>query len=1409
MAGEGLIELQEMEGAGMILSDIEEYRKTETQLMKNAGWSEQQIKEHWGIVEPNRSSIKEYWNNVYNSFKDPVQITINEEAVNKARASQDNLLKDYQDEKIDQQTFQEQMNALNEELTVLGKGQVEVLGVSGQDILDLPSDIKKSAVGDTFDFQLYLERGLSKSIYNLHKTYKKGDPLPDAFFEEPGDTGHIERAIESLAQIVPDLPVYFGGAVPGFLLTRNKIAAATSAGFVAGSIREMYIQAILDGEVDTFSEFWNIFLEEGWKAGAKEGITLGATVAFPQMLGTKTFMGNFAAQYTAFVGVGSALEQHMPTKDELINTALVLGALNVGGRGVEKTFDYIKKSNKSPHEVLEEVVIDPNLKQKIVSKNLEIKETKDIEVKETYESLQEKVIQLEKDIKEGKKPLEKIREEQAEVQKQFDILQQKETKPIETKEKITEKIEVLEKELKTLETKKPKEVETKETKKIEEDLLDIPEFLRKEAEKETKPVEVKETKEVETKNNERIIEIKNEIVREKQKLEIIEKETKETQTKEIETAEVKEIKETTDPVENVKKNISFEQPKERSTVGDFFNKMQEMFVDRLHPILQVVKVKEKKQRTVKEPLSPYEKFRIQPGIVGRAMHFITHGTLNFKDLSFRGKGFNDILVSIKEGGKRAYEDFAAFAVAKRALEKINQGFETGFNKADVIATIKKLEGKYEKIFQEFVEYQKSLLDYMLESGMVDKKLYNIITEANKDYVPFNRVIDAKDSSIGNTVFNPLKQFKGSKRQVIDPIETVYKNTLHFITMAERNSAFIEFFTFVEKNIKEFPDIKKADKKAKPIKVTKKELEKIVTDPSKLTDAVAEGFTIFRKDGHIISDSQVGFFRNGKFEVWEVGKDLATALKDMNHSQAKMLLKIIGLPSRTLRAGATLAPEFMVKNVGRDTLTAGIFSKSGTIPMLGTLQGIFHLTLGKRFGGQMYTKWIKSGGLQSMLVSMDRNYFAKNVRSEFVNTRAFNVLKNPLELLRMASELFETSTRLGEFANAYKKAKKAGLSEKQALERAGFEGRDVTVDFKKMGTQIQAFNMISAFFNARLQGYAKIFDGMKNRPLTTFTRIGMYITAPTILLWLKNHDDPRYQQLKRWEKDLFWIFITGDGTVEDGNYRVWRVPKPFELGILFGTGVEKILDMINSKHPDKVKLFLKEFTFDNLKTLGPIPDFIKPAIENWSNKSLFSNRPIVDRGLEKLLPEYQWNEYTSETAKAIGNVLRFMLGDESSWTSPQRIDSLIYNWSGTLGRHVVNMADKALIESGIMPDPVKPADTLADMPIIKAFVVRNPSLGSEHIEDFYRMYIPLKKRIDTINSLTDPIEIEKQLNNLTKKIGMESMTLISIKEALDNQRLLISLITQNKNIPPDEKRQHIDDITRMMIMIAKDAVEKIK
>ena len=90
------------------------------------------------------------------------------------------------------------------------------------------------------------------------------------------------------------------------------------------------------------------------------------------------------------------------------------------------------------------------------------------------------------------------------------------------------------------------------------------------------------------------------------------------------------------------------------------------------------------------------------------------------------------------------------------------------------------------------------------------------------------------------------------------------------------------------------------------------------------------------------------------------------------------------PSKLLRAGSTLAPEFMVKNIMRDSLTASLFSRANTIPILAQFRGLFHMIMGKRFGGEMYQKWIKSGGLQSMVTSMDRTYFAKNVKKELID-----------------------------------------------------------------------------------------------------------------------------------------------------------------------------------------------------------------------------------------------------------------------------------------------------------------------------------------------------------------------------------------------------------------------------------------
>ena len=61
------------------------------------------------------------------------------------------------------------------------------------------------------------------------------------------------------------------------------------------------------------------------------------------------------------------------------------------------------------------------------------------------------------------------------------------------------------------------------------------------------------------------------------------------------------------------------------------------------------------------------------------------------------------------------------------------------------------------------------------------------------------------------------------------------------------------------------------------------------------------------------------------KVYEVGSEIATVLKDMNRWQSKWLMRMIAIPTKTLRAGATLDPAFIIKNFFRDTGFAAVFS----------------------------------------------------------------------------------------------------------------------------------------------------------------------------------------------------------------------------------------------------------------------------------------------------------------------------------------------------------------------------------------------------------------------------------------------------------------------------------------------------
>ena len=1353
------------------------------------------------------------------------------------------------------------------------------------------------AVGEDADWQTYWERGLGKSNINLFMQHraskgkttfgKTGYDWRKAFSEEPDDTGAIERLFESLVGLGADAPTFGAGmAIGGLASGGNPFAMGFGGGFVNDSIKHMYLGALERGDVDTFGEFWEQFMKHGVSEGIKGGLTMGAMMTAPAALPFLK-MGKYAiptnkftvasSRWAALTGVGAVVEGQMPTKDEMVNNALILGLFGVidptAGKMVSKS---AKKNKTDSMEIIDSLSKDIVMKQEVSAKNKKtFSKDKEI-VKSENKSLKEELSELNKLDKESMpKVVENKQVEITRIESEIKTLktniENAKTESIKTLNKT--KLELLEKDLVDLKENKGKFIEKKdvETFKKDQNVRVEKELVELEAKQADVLFELNQLKQrkknnefyndsrlklltMEAKKNATEINNKRTLLKKDRRIEEIEKELAENGEPVTKTYEKnKDIK----PHENVDVNFILDKTGigkiklEKISTEQVKNSFIIKWLDRLYPLNEAVKNAKERGMPIKS-FDLYKKMRIQMGNIGKGFHFIQKATFDFKTLKDNGKSFLEITKSAINDVK-SYQEFTAYSIAKRAMEKFEQGISTIYSvskadRAKLQNVIKEFEGKYGEVFKELNLYQQRVLTYLADAGILGKELYAKVLELNKDFVPLNKVLDlsiqnkGKDTGLGSTVKNPLKKMEGSvkERTTIDPLETMFLNTLHFIQIAERNAVnqgFIKMALDAQKlkavyKGKDLIDPFSKDmiyevKNLKEVKVTGKELEGLFLDSKGMSENAKNGLVVLRKQhGDWLRDSQIIVYEKGKPKIYEVGVEYANALKDINKYQAKITMRILSVPTRTLRAGATLDPAFIFKNFGRDTFFAAAFSKNTFIPYWSSMQGLFGIVKSKLVGDKMYNKFMKSGAMQSTLISFDRAYFRDGqMYKELTNRNVHNVInpKNWLENLRVLSEVFENASRFQDFKMTIKRLEKANeklppekkLTEREILEEAGFETRDLTVDFRKMGSDMQGFNMISAFYNARVQGVMKLKEGLfdpKRRGKVIKTSM-LYITTPTILLWLKNKDSEVYKDLPQWQKDLFWIYITGEGTPDQ---TVWRIPKPFEIGWLFGTLPERMLDWMYQEDSSQFTDSALEFGEDTLKSFIPIPEFIRPFMEDAQNENFFFERPIVPYSMEKILPEYQYTEYTSATAKLIAQgyaKLRDTMGVFETMgpnlDSPLKVENYIRAWTGGLGQYVLKILDYSFKQMGVTNPPIQPwsdnwVRNLADMPIIKAFVIRHPSSTAEPINQFWKLYKPISRDVETFEKLMADNNIEEAMK-VWNRIDPELLYLIELAKPLKEMGDLVQLIYINDGISPNDKRQLIDQFYGDMLGIAKEAL----
>lgn len=774
----------------------------------------------------------------------------------------------------------------------------------------------------------------------------------------------------------------------------------------------------------------------------------------------------------------------------------------------------------------------------------------------------------------------------------------------------------------------------------------------------------------------------------------------------------------------------------KKALNDVYTKV----VDELNPLKDLV---EEVERQTGEKIAfddnPYMQAWLARGWVGKAETLIEHGAPEHGI-----KPLKDILKGI---GEKEHKEFSAYLVALHDLDLHKNKQKATFDYTEDAAVLGKHAGneRFQKAAVAIYKYQDYMLQMLVKEGMLTAKAYHTMRKMYPHYIPFFR--DMSDAGMQSflsggkgfiDVSSPVKRFKGSTRDIIDPLESIIKNTFQFYNTIERNHVGRTF--------------------------------------AKLADKNGVGQIVERVHGNKAkTDNTFNVWENGEKVTYETTPELIQTMRMLDKEQSNMVVKILSYPASWLRAGATLSPEFILRNPVRDMIGASIYSKHGFIPVVDTFKGLA-LFLKK---GELYWDYMKSGAAHAAMVSLDRDYLGGQLRDIMSrDSKATKLIKNPLELLRAMSEATEMATRLAEYDNARKGYtglgnRLFGKDRKPLTAReAALESRDITLDFSRRGTHTKRLNQITAFFNATLQGADKMARAFKEDPRGMTVKTMLYITLPSVLLWYMNKDDERYQELPQWEKDTFWII--------PGKENMYRVPKPFEAGVLFGTSFERMLQYFDDAKNNRKSVGFKGYGERVMDSLAPglIPTGAIPVLEYMTNYSFFRQRSIIPQSQENLPAHLQYGANSSEVAKFVGDKIN---------VSPYMVDNTIRGLGGGLAGLGLSAIDAA---TGAKENNA--SKKWYEAPGLRGFTAA-PYQSSNSVQRVYDDYKEQEK-------LHNEFKLTGQ-----RPEGYDAKEFAKLKSASDSLKGLnkaSKAIINNERMSGEQKREQLDKINMRKANIAR-------
>lgn len=736
----------------------------------------------------------------------------------------------------------------------------------------------------------------------------------------------------------------------------------------------------------------------------------------------------------------------------------------------------------------------------------------------------------------------------------------------------------------------------------------------------------------------------------------------------------------------------------------------------------------------------------------RGVPVYAKGFTSVSDLNGTVKG----LIPIFEPLLNKYKDpmiwqiFQFYSATRRGERFAGEGREKLFTKADF------QKGRdygiaypeFDAVFKDYQKYNEALVKFQVDTGVLTPEMgrkWMIYS----DYIPFYRQINGEET-LGPKLFQnfsgvkPTPILKGSDVKIADFLETIILNSRSAIENGMKNVA--------------------SQRIAR---------DAMRTNSPGMTD-MARKLLPYEKDAADV----IHVRENGVDVRYKVADILLVeAMKGLGTTEMGSVLKFMSYPTKVLRDLVTKDPGFMLANLFRDSAQAYVTSGVNMIPIIDTFKQAAKILANQSPEAKALMAAGIGGGYE---FSGDVKASAKAV-SAALNEKAgiktgWQKALWPVSKVWSALEAGTTASDLATRSEIYARVMKStNGNEAEAV----YQALEV-MNYGRMGSNpiIQVVSALVPFFNARVQGLDVLYRAGTGRLASAsaktqqklFARRAMYIMGMSIAYWMLARDTDEWKRASKETRDNNWII----GSV--------KVPIPFEIGTIFKVLPERILEYTfgNDTGADLADSAGRNI-LSTLK-MNPIPQAMLPLVEAyWIDYSFFTGNPVIGRGMEKLDPQFQLREGTSLVAKKMGDL---------TGMSPMKIDHVLQGYTGAMGMYAAS-AISAMIRTE--DDGAKASMSLEQTPILKRFFASDKAGGS--IDAFYEF----KKQVDMVVATQDELQkrgnpeqyIEYMKTN-GKLLGAKQIV-SNIGDKLSEMRKLRNIVNFSKSMPPDQKRETLDNI----------------